>query len=87
MLQIGLTQRVIEKAEVIMANENITKELNKAKAHIERAGEEAGERLQELSRKWLAEGVALSKRALDLGAESLRRAANSLDEAKSKLSN
>lgn len=69
-----------------MAKENIANELNKAKAHIERAGDHAQDRVQELSKQWLSEGVALSKRMLDLGADSLRRAANSLDEAKSKLS-
>lgn len=69
-----------------MEKENIAKELNKAKEHLERAGDHAQDRVQELGRAWLAEGVALSKKALAFGSDSLRRAANSLDEAKSKLS-
>lgn len=69
-----------------MEKEKFTKELNKAKEHLERAGDHAQDRVQELSRAWLAEGVALSKRALAFGSESLRRAATSLDEVKAKIS-
>jgi len=36
-----MTQRVIQQAEVMMEKENIAKELNKAKEHLERAGDHA----------------------------------------------
>lgn len=64
-----------------MDREDMKRELDDAQAHLEQA---LGH-VRELGQLWKRESAELGKRALELASESLKTAAGTVDELRSKL--
>ncbi len=65
-----------------MENTDTKRELERAQAHLEQA---VGH-VRELGELWKKEGTELGKRVLELASESLRKAAEAVDDVRSRIS-